>query len=168
MRIKRRAKGKILDSILFFSLMLVASSIIYIGINGAIEKINSRTDYLYEYTSYANDAILSSTVYEVHYYNDTSEFVLRDKTVSFLIGYRFELTSLGYNCSSIDDVIRTKYELGIDDDYKWAMHAEFGSNELFISDTLKTHSELPKNCPFASDEIIVSGKRAYVTLYVWR
>ncbi|MEM2900773.1 MAG: hypothetical protein QXT63_08270 [Thermoplasmata archaeon] len=165
---RRKAYGNILDSILFFSLMLVASSVVYVGINGTIDKMNDRADYLYEYASYANDAILSSTVFEVHYANDTMEFVLRDRTVSFLIGYRFELNSLGYNCTSIDEIIKMKYGLGIKDDYRWAMHAEFATSELFISHDVKNHTDLPKDSAFAIDEIVVSGKRAYVTLYVWR
>ncbi len=147
-------------------MMLIASSVVYIGMNGALARMESHVDIV-EYAAYANDAILESTIAEVHCSNATSEIILKDRTVAFVITFRLMGAQLS-NLSNLDEAIRMKYALGIKDEYKWAARASLSGSEMFISDDVHALSALPKGCEFASDALIVDGARAEVTLYVWR
>jgi len=174
-------QGALLDSILFLVIMLVASTLVYVYGAGAfhVEAAVRQGDDL-RFASDALDSVLASSLAEASYKDiHGREIQLREKSVSELILSEFALRRDGVPASSfqgpgrIEESIEGQLGLLVAPQYHFALHANYLSGSLFLSDSIAGTAGLPHVRTAASTELSLlapSGvnQAILVTLYLWR
>ncbi|MEW5760801.1 MAG: hypothetical protein AB1779_08555 [Candidatus Thermoplasmatota archaeon] len=153
-----------MDAMLFFIIAIIASSIIFIYSMNIKNVLSSRAE---KYPDEAIDVLLLTNISTSEIKKDNNTTTIKNDT-PLLIAIKIYLSKDregGYELSDLKSAIKKNLDLGISQNYQYALHAKFddGNGELFISEFEK----IPKNRWASSRDILIDEHNAKIVLYIW-
>ncbi|MCL4326288.1 MAG: hypothetical protein M1481_05665 [Candidatus Thermoplasmatota archaeon] len=178
--IKKHGQTALIDSVIFFMLMLIAS-VILVTFTSFFLRVSPSVNFYYQqqYTNRFLSSVLQSTVNSTHYINGGTQIYINGTfTIQYMIGEYLNLSMMGISPSglaNISGIIHRYFNLGLVPPYHYAMYAYYPSAtspkaSLFFTDSathITSYTQLPNTKTASFDLVYVNGGEGYIWLYVW-
>lgn len=174
----RNAQSTLFDAILFFVIILVASTVLYVYTAQLNESYALTTaEHDSRYVARLLSTVLGASIRETRYIDNAGNIVrLENETVLYLLA--FDLSSRSDQSvstqslsegveSAMNDLITNLTS----EAYDYALVASYGDMQLFLSDAVTDMAHLPQSRFTSTSEYPIGPDfedRMSVTLYVWR
>jgi len=174
--IDEKAQMALYDAVLFFIIIMIASTGLYIT---SLNLIKQTPEYAVQQRGIqdASDILNSvsiSTVNETTYTKNGEEYYVYQQTVERTIQIYLEFEYLNqstgsYSLHQIKKNITDKFDMGVRDSYNYAVHAAYTNQSetatFFISNSINNISQLPDTRYSAVREL---NSNTTIALYIWK
>lgn len=169
-----RGTAAVIDAIIFFVILLIASTVLYIGSANYLTQTTEQKSRKYT-TAIIEDvhnSVLGSSINgngKVSYIDNGAVQTLSDFSVLDAIKKYVEFKALHYGLDEMEKGIKRGYELGVLEGYHYAVFIKVGERlELFFSDILEDEDAPLPSERFSSVKEVGTGINITIVLYIWK